>query len=302
MAKPVLAILAAGIGSRYGGLKQVDPVDEENHLIIDYSIYDAKLAGFETVICIIKPELEQIFKERIGSRISSHLNLQYAFQMPGALPGGFKIPEGRVKPWGTAHSALSARHLINGPFTVINADDFYGRNSFKQIYDFLENCQEPKHHALVSYQLENTLTEHGHVARGVCKTDGEKLVEIAERTHIEKRPGGAAFTEDGKSFEFVPDGTPVSMNFWGFQPDIFDEFEKRFPDFLRDNLKKNPLKCEYLLPSVANDLLRDKSAQFTVIPTTEKWYGVTYKEDMPAFQAAMKRLKEEGRYPERLWV
>jgi NDP-sugar pyrophosphorylase family protein len=301
VAKPFLAILAAGMGSRYGGLKQIDPVDDEGHLIIDFSMYDARLAGFEKVVCIIKPEIEEVFAERIGNRVGKHMDIKYAMQLPDTLPAGFEVPEGRVKPWGTTHAAMAAKEFIDAPFCIINADDFYGRNSFKQIFDFLNNKCAPGHHALVSYQLENTLTDYGHVARGVCQTDGNKLVAIAERTRLEKRPGGAEFTEDGKTWEFVPDGTPVSMNFWGFNPDILREFEERFPRFLKDNLPSNPLKCEYLLPSVVNGLLEENTATFDVIPTTEKWYGITYKEDMPHIKAAIASLKESGKYPARLW-
>jgi NDP-sugar pyrophosphorylase family protein len=303
VAKPILAILAAGMGSRYGGLKQIDPVDNEGHLIIDFSMYDAKLAGFEKVVCIIKPEIEEVFVERVGNRVGKHMDIKYAIQLPDTIPPEFKIPQNRVKPWGTAHAVLAAKEFIDAPFCVINADDFYGRNSFKQIFDFLSNECAPGRHALVSYQLENTLTDYGHVARGVCKTEGKRLVAITERTRIEKRPGGAEFTEDdGKTWEFVPDGTPVSMNFWGFNQDILDEFEARFPIFLRDNLPANPLKCEYLLPSVVNELLKENAAAFDAIPTTEKWYGITYKEDMPHIKAAIAALKESGKYPPRLWA
>ncbi|MDR1913680.1 MAG: nucleotidyltransferase [Clostridiales bacterium] len=301
MKKPVLVILAAGIGSRFGGLKQIAPVDDEGHLIIDFSMYDAKEAGFETIICIIKPEIEAAVKEHFGDHVSKQLDLRYAYQLPDTLPAGFSIPESRNKPWGTAHAILATKDMVDSPVVVINADDFYGRSSYQKLYDYLANNNDPARHALVSYQLEKTLTDHGHVARGVCKTEGSKLIEIIERTHIEKRSNGAVFTEDGENFEFLPEGTIVSMNFWGFMPSIYDKFENRFPDFLKENLSKNPLKCEYLLPTVVNDLIKENRVTFDTIPTTEKWYGVTYKEDMPSVQAAISRMKLENIYPARLW-
>jgi dTDP-glucose pyrophosphorylase len=301
MKKPLLVILAAGIGSRYGGLKQIDPVDSAEQLIIDYSIYDAKQAGFEKVVCIITPALEENFRERIGDRISKHVDLHYAYQTLEKIPAGFSIPEGRTKPWGTAHATLCAKHLINSPFAVINADDFYGRNSFVQLYSFLSSPQDPNNHAMVSFLLENTLTEHGHVARGVCKTEDNQLVEIIERTHIEPRSGGAVFTEDGENFTFVPQGTVVSMNFWGFQTSIISDFENRLPVFLTETIKSNPLKGEYLLPTVVNELVAENQASVNVLKTTEKWFGVTYKDDMPKVRQEIAKKKSEGIYPDILW-
>ena len=303
MPKPVLLIMAAGLGSRYGGLKQIDPVDEAGQLIIDYSIYDAKQAGFETVVFVVAPGREADFHERIGRRVAQHMDLRYAVQRPDTLPAGFEVPQGREKPWGTAHAVLSAKQEVAGrPFLVINADDFYGSSSYHSLYSFLESEALGGRHAMMGYKLENTLTEHGYVARGVCRTDPEGyLVEVVERTHIEKKAGGPAYTEDGEHWTPLPPGTVVSMNMWGFAPSMMEELESHFVSFLSENLAKNPLKCEYFLPLVANELLREHRASFQVLPTAEKWYGVTYAADMPAVRAALAALRSEGLYPETLW-
>ena len=244
MKKTQLVIMAAGLGSRYGGLKQMDPVDPQGHFIIDYSIFDALRAGFDEIVCIVKPENEAQFKETIGSRIGSRARLRFARQIPTMLPEGFSVPEGRVKPWGTAHAVLCAKDEIDAPFAVINADDFYGASAFQAIHDFLAADHPGYEYAMVGYRVENTLTENGHVARGVCQTDetGKYLTGIVERTHIEPREGGAAFTEDdGKTFTFLPAGTIVSMNLWGFTPEVLREIEGRFAGYLRVNLPWYPL-------------------------------------------------------------
>ncbi len=302
MEKPALVIMAAGMGSRYGGLKQIAPVDRSGHIIIDYSIFDAHRAGFDTVICVIKPEHENDFREAIGNRISHHLNIHYAYQTLENLPEGFQVPNGRTKPWGTAHAVLSAKdHVGNRPFAVINADDYYGRDAFASIFNFLSHEANPTCHAMVGYKIENTLTENGAVARGICETGDGYLSGITERTHIEARPGGAAYTEDGTNFTFVPAGTIVSMNMWGFDASMIHEIESRFGTFLAENLPKNPLKCEYFLPLVPNTMLKEKKARIRVLPTSDKWYGVTYAPDMPVVRAAIDRMKKEGLYPEYLW-
>ena len=304
MQKPQLVIMAAGLGSRYGGLKQMAPVDPQNHWIIDYSIFDALRAGFGEVILIVKPENEQIFKETLGKRIGGAIPVTYVHQRPDVLPAGFSIPQGREKPWGTAHAVLCAKDAIRAPFAVINADDFYGKEGFKAIHHFLTAAHAGYEYAMVGYQVENTLTENGHVARGVCTMDesGKYLTGIIERTHIEPRDGGAAFTEDdGNTFTFLPAGTIVSMNFWGFTPDILPEIENRFSAFLAENLPKNPMKCEYFLPLIPNQLISEGKARVQVLPCAEKWYGVTYQPDMPQVQAAIAQMKREGIYPESLW-
>ncbi len=304
MKKPQLVIMAAGLGSRFGGLKQMAPVDPQNHWIIDYSIFDAVRAGFGDIILIVKPENEQLFRDTLGKRIGGAANIVYVHQRPEVLPAGFSVPEGRVKPWGTAHAVLCAKDVIDAPFSVINADDFYGKDSFKTIHDYLVSDHPADEYAMVGYQVENTLTENGHVARGVCAMDesGRFLTGIVERTHIEPRDGGAAFTEDdGKTFTFLPNGTTVSMNFWGFTPEILKEIEGRFASFLAENLPKNPLKCEYFLPLIPNQLIAEGKAKVRVLPCPEKWYGVTYQPDMPQVQAAIAQMKKDGLYPLSLW-
>jgi len=299
--KPILVIMAAGLGSRYGGLKQIDPVDDQGQILIDYAIYDALQAGFGRVVCVVKPEIEPEFREVIGNRIAPFVTLEYAHQRLERLPEGFRVPEGRKKPWGTAHAVLCAAPLINGPFAVINADDFYGRTAFRQLADFLAQPHGDNEYAMVGYRIQNTLTEHGYVARGVCRVEDGRLTEIVERTHIEPRAGGAAFTEDGGHFTFLPDGTTVSMNVWGFQESLLAEVEARFAGFLRENLPAAPLTCEYFLPSVPNQLIAEGKASVAVLPTHEKWYGVTYREDMPRVRAAIAAMKDGGLYPGRLW-
>ncbi len=303
MDKPTLVIMAAGLGSRFGGLKQITPVDGEGHLIIDFSLFDAVRAGFENVVIIVKPEKEGEFREKIGRRAASFVNLRYAHQTLDKLPQGFEVPSGREKPWGTAHAVLCAKDLIPGPFAVINADDFYGAEAYQVIHRFLSAPHAPTEHAMVSYLIENTLTENGHVARGVCQTDGQgRLTAITERTHIEPRPGGAAYTEDGEHFAFIPAGTVVSLNFWGFQHSLLEEIGNRFSAFLEENLPRNPLKCEYFLPSVPDQLIREGKATVEVLRTQAKWYGVTYRADMPKIQAAIEGYKEQGVYPDHLWA
>ena len=305
MKKPVLVVMAAGMGSRYGGLKQIDPVDKEGHIIMDFSIYDAVRAGFKKVVFIIKKENEADFKAAIGDRISKIIEVAYVFQDLNNLPEGYSIPEGRVKPWGTGHAILSCLDEVDGPFAVLNADDYYGSHAFQMAYDFLSQNEEGDTYSymMVGYKLENTLTDNGHVARGVCVTDEDgHLVKINERTHIEKREDGAAYTEDdGKTWVEIPEGSTVSMNMWGFSASILKELKDRFSKFLDENLESNPLKCEYFLPFVVDELLTEKKATVKVLKSMDKWYGVTYKEDKPVVVAAIQKLKDEGLYPQKLW-
>ena len=303
--EPKLVIMAAGMGSRYGGLKQMDPMDERWHLIIDYSIYDAVQAGFSEVIFVIREENLEAFEETIGRRVSKKVRVRYAFQKLTDLPDGFSVPEGRQKPWGTGHAVLSCRDLLEGaPFAVINADDFYGRNAFRQIYNFLttERTDEGGHWCMVGYELRNTVTENGSVARGICRTgeDG-KLLEITERTRIEVRPEGIAWTEDdGKNWTVEPGDTPVSMNFWGFSGEFMEELAARFPAALEKGLRENPLKCEYFLPFVVEDILKDGKADVQVLRTPDAWYGVTYREDRENVVSALAGMVREGLYTEEL--
>lgn len=305
MNKPVLVIMAAGMGSRYGGLKQIDPVDEEGHIIMDFSMYDARRAGFEKVIFIIKKENEENFKEAVGDRMAKYMDVSYAFQELANIPEGYEVPEGRVKPWGTAHAVLSCIDQIDGPFAVINADDYYGQEAFKLIYDYLASHEDDEkyRYTMVGYHLGNTVTDNGYVARGICDmNENGELVAIHERTRIEKRDGGIAFTEDdGETWTSVPADATVSMNMWGFTKSILTEIKEGFPAFLEEGLQSNPMKCEYFLPTVVSDLLGEDRATVAVLKSADKWYGVTYKEDKPVVVAAIKRMKEEGLYPVHLW-
>lgn len=306
MKKPVLVVMAAGMGSRYGGLKQIDPVDKEGHIIMDFSIFDAVKAGFEKVVFIIKKENEQAFRTAIGDRLSEKIKVSYVFQELTNLPEGYVVPEGRVKPWGTGHAIMSCMGEIDGPFVVINADDFYGSHAFQVAYDYLTTHQDEEsiyRYMMVGYRLENTLTDNGHVARGVCEMDAQGyLADIHERTHIEKRGNGAAYTEDeGKTWIPISGDATVSMNMWGFSESILGELQSRFSAFLEENLKKNPLKCEYFLPFVVDELLKEGRATVAVEKSQDKWFGVTYKEDKPMVMAAIQNLKDQGVYPEHLW-
>lgn len=301
MNKPVLVIMAAGMGSRYGGMKQIDPVDEQGHIIMDFSIYDAKEAGFEKVVFIIKEENLEDFKQVIGNRVAEKMEVAYVFQELENLPEGYTVPEGRVKPWGTGHAVLSGINEIDGPFAVINADDYYGKQAFQVIYDYLSTHEDDDkyRYAMVGYVLENTLTENGHVARGVCVTDEEGyLTGINERTHIEKYGSGAAYTEDdGATWIKLPMDAVVSMNMWGFSRSFLDELKEEFPDFLEKNLAVNPMKCEYFLPTVVNNLIDQDRASVKVLKSMDRWFGVTYKEDKPVVVAAIRKMEEEGKYP-----
>lgn len=303
--KPVLVIMAAGMGSRYGGLKQIDPIDSKGNLIIDFSIFDAREAGFEKVVFIIKKAIEKDFKEKIGDRIAKHMEVAYAYQEVEKLPEGFAVPEGRVKPWGTGHAVLCAKDAIgSAPFAVINADDYYGKAAFHLIYQYLVNGDTGKgKYTMVAYDLYKTLTENGHVARGICTVDDKGMLEdVVERTRIEMYGDKARFTEDeGVTWTMLDQGTRVSLNMWGFRPDLLDELEMRFTEFLEKNLPVNPLKCEYFLPFVVDELLKEGKAQVKVLNTDDNWYGVTYKEDKEKVVNAIQALKDKGSYPEKLW-
>ena len=274
MKKPVLVIMAAGMGSRYGGLKQIDPVDEEGHIIMDFSIYDARRAGFEKVVFIIKEEFDEEFRSSIGDRISEFMEVDYVYQKLEDLPEGFSVPEGRVKPFGTGHAILSCRNVVDGPFAVINADDYYGVHALKEIYNYLsQNEDDDKYrYAMVGYHLIKTMTENGSVSRGVCETDeAGYLTGITERTQIEKTKDGAAFTEDGgKSWTKIDPECIVSLNMFGFTASMIKELQMRFPKFLEKNLKENPLKCEYFLPTVVGELIEEGKATVKVLDSKNR--------------------------------
>ena len=305
MDKPVLVILAAGMGSRYGGLKQMDPIDKEGHKIIDFSIYDAKQAGFEKVIFIIKKEMEKDFRECVGNPISRHMEVEYVFQDLHDVPDSFSIPEDRVKPWGTTHALLCCKDVIDGPFMVINSDDYYGKSGYVSMYEFLTTHQDDEklRYAMVGYELGKTLTEKGSVTRGCCKEDANGfLEEIIERKTIIKTPQGAAYSEDdGKTYQPIDVKTPVSMNMWGFGKSVLPEFEKAMDLFFIDKVAKNPLKAECLIPSEVDVLLKKGIASVKVLKSSDQWFGITYKEDKPYVMESIQKLKDEGKYPEKLW-
>ena len=299
--EPTLVIMAAGMGSRFGGLKQMTPVDEEGHFIIDFSLYDAYQAGFRRVAFIIKREIEQTFRETIGARMEKWFHVDYVYQELDRLPEGFAVPEGRKKPWGTAHAVACCRGVVEGPFAVINSDDFYGRGAYEAIYRFLTENKAPHHYAMLGYQLRNTVTEFGSVARGVCHVQDGMLLDITERTKIFKRGQDAAYTEDGETFVPLSGDSLVSMNFWGFTPEILDEIWDAFPAFLAENLPVNPEKCEFYLPTFVGSRLAEGKVRVRVLPCMETWHGVTYKEDLDSVKSAIGALKREGKYPARLW-
>ncbi len=300
--KPCLIIMAAGLGSRYGGMKQIDPVDQDGCAIIDYSIYDARRAGFEQIILVIKKENEADFRDTVVKRAGASAHIQFAYQDLSKVPEGIQIPAGRTKPWGTAHAVLCANDLVSGPFAAINADDFYGRRAYEQVHRFLCAGHGDNAHAMVGFRIKNTITDNGSVSRGVCQTDRSgHLTEIIERTRIEKRDCGIAFTEDGKSWTPLDPDTLVSMNMWGFGSAMMGEIERRFGPYLKENLSGNPQKLEYFLPYVPDRLIKEGVGSVAVLPTEDKWHGVTYADDMPAVREAIAALKQTGQYPERLW-
>ena len=301
MKKPALVIMAAGMGSRFGGLKQIAPVDDQGHIIIDFSLFDAWRAGFRDLVFIVKPETEASFREAIGSRMEKYFHITYVHQTLDKLPAGYSVPGERVKPWGTGHAILCCKDVVEGPFTVINADDFYGPTAFAAMYTFLANNEKADRYAMVGYRVRNTVTENGSVARGVCDVADGLLTGVTERTKIFKDGTDAKFTEDGETFTHLPGDTIVSMNFWGFTPKMLQELDDRFAAFLDDALVHNPLKGEYFLPSVVNDQLQAGTATVRVLPCEETWYGVTYREDLDSVKAAIANMKQQGIYEENLW-
>jgi len=303
--EPVLIIMAAGLGSRYGGLKQIDPIGSGGELILDFSLYDAFMAGFKKAIFIIKKEMEEDFRKLVDNRAGRFLQVEYAFQELSDLPKGYEVPQGREKPWGTCQAVLSARHLVNEPFVALNADDFYGAGAFHTMYDFLTSQEDDDKFrcCMIGYLLKNTLTENGHVARGVCSVSGDGfLTKVQERTHIIRRDGKIMFTEDGeKTWTEVSEEALVSMNFWGFSKGVMAEMESRFPAFLDKILNDAPLKGEFFLPAVVSELIEENKASFKVLMSSDKWHGVTYREDREAVVSAIQSLKDSGFYPETLW-
>lgn len=299
--KPVLLIMAAGLGSRYGGLKQIDKIGPNGEIILELSVYDAIRAGFEKVIFILREEIVDDFKELIGNKLSKYIDIDYVVQDGNRLPQGFVVPEGRTKPWGTGHAVLCAKDAINSPFVVINADDYYGVEAFKLMYNFLNTNENNTKHSMVGYELCNTLSENGHVARGVCAVENGQLVDITERTKIIKKGESAFYTEDEKEWTELDYNSTVSMNMWGFMPTIFNKIEEGFVEFLTNEVKNNPLKSEYYIPSVVSSLLKLGEGTVTVMSSKDKWYGVTYQEDKHIVRKAIEQLINKGVYSKNLW-
>ncbi len=297
--KPTLLILAAGMGSRYGGLKQIDPIGPSNETIIDYSIYDAIKAGFGKIVFVIRERFEKEFKERFVSKLEGKIELEFVNQELDKIPEGTSYLPEREKPWGTGHAILVAKDVIKEPFAVINADDFYGTEAYKDMADFLINHATDKENSMLGYRLENTISENGSVSRGVCSANEEgNLVDIIERTHIEKLESGIAYLENENWAPLAADST-VSMNFWGFTPGLFAHLESKFTQFMKE--RGNELKSEFYIPSVVADLINEGITQFKVLKSDSKWFGVTYQEDKESAVQAVRSLIDKGVYPEKLW-
>lgn len=303
--KPTLIIMAAGMGSRYGGPKQIDKITNAGEIILDFSLYDAMMAGFTRAVFVIKEEHRDVFRELVDERAGRFMEIEYAYQRLEDLPRGFTVPPERTKPWGTAHAVMACRSLIKGPFAVINADDYYGPEGFQKIYDYLTSHEDREKYAycMIGYMLKNTVTDNGHVARGVCVTDENGFLrQITERTRIMKRNGAIAYTEDeGRTWTELPGETVVSMNFWGFSLSMMKELEEGFPAFLEETLKADPVKGEYPLPTVADRLIKEGKAEIKVLETHDKWCGVTYREDKEDVTSSIQSMKDKGLYPEKLW-
>ncbi len=296
-----LVILAAGMGSRYGGLKQIDPIGPGGEFIVDYSVYDALQAGFDRVVFIIKKENLDLFRDTAGKRIEPHIRVEYVFQQLEDLPDGFSVPEGRVKPWGTGHALLCAAGAVDDGFAVINADDFYGRDSFDKLAGFLREAGEDgrEHYAMAGFRLANTLTDNGTVSRGVCETDGAGyLTRVTERTKI-RRNGARVQYAEGDGWVDLPAEATVSMNCWAFPPTLFGHLKDKFKAFLATNA--DPVKGEFFLPFAVQDLIDEGVCDVKVLATTAQWYGVTYHEDREGVVLALKAMHENGTYPPSLW-
>lgn len=297
---PHLVVLAAGMGSRYGGLKQIDAIDKEGHIIIDFSIYDAVRAGFRDITFIIKKEIEADFREVMDKHLAGKdVRVSYVYQEIDKLPSGFEVPKGRVKPWGTAHAIACCRGIVNAPFAVINADDYYGANAFSEIYEFLKNTKNDgkSHYAMVGYKVKNTVTEEGTVSRGVCTVDKRgMLTDVTERTKVGVDGEDIYYIEGDKRYSLDPESV-VSMNLWGFDSDFIENCNDRFSKFLSANLEINPEKCEFYMPSVVSEMLNEGLCDVRVFSNKDKWYGVTYKEDKPKVVEAIASLKDSGAYP-----
>lgn len=300
MSKPTLAILAAGMGSRYGGMKQIDGVGNHGEPIIEFSIYDAHQAGFDKVVLIIKKEHEDLFRKALTDRVSKEMEVEFAYQDMTDIPSDVVIPEGRVKPWGTTHALLALRNVVHEPFAIINADDFYGKDAYKVIYDYLANEVSDDNYAMVGYACKNTLSDSGTVTRGVCKDVNGYLAEIEEIQKIAKKDGKAIYEDNGEWKELADD-TLVSMNFWGFTPKIFEECSVVFDNFIHTAIKDNPMKCEHVIPTAMGELVKENKCKVKMLSSKDQWFGVTYQEDKPMVMEKIQKMKDEGIYPDILW-
>ncbi len=300
MNKPTLAILAAGMGSRYGGMKQIDGVGNHGEPIIEFSIYDAYEAGFKKVVLIIKKEHEDLFRKALTDRVSKYMEVEFAYQEMDDLPSGITVPEGRVKPWGTTHALLALRNVVNEPFAIINADDFYGKDAYRVLYQYLANEITDDHYAMVGYACKNTLSDSGTVTRGLCKEDNGYLTKIQEIQKIAKKDGKAVYEENGETIT-IPDDALVSMNFWGFTPKIFSECESILENYLKDAITENPLKCEHVIPAAIGDLVSENKCKVKMLSSKDQWFGVTYQEDKPMVMNKIQEMKDANIYPDILW-
>ena len=300
MEKPTLVILAAGMGSRYGGLKQIDTVGNNGESIIDFSIYDAKEAGFEKVVLIIRKEHEEAFRKCLTDKVSKHMEVEFAYQDMYDIPEGIKVPEGRENPWGTTHALLACRNIVKGPFAICNADDFYGKDAYRVIYNYLKNEISDDNYGMVGYLCNNTLTDNGTVTRGVCENTDGYLSKIVEVQKIARKDGKPVYEDNGEWKELDPN-TLVSMNFWGFTPKIFEECEVLFKDFIGEAVKENPMKCEHVIPTAIGTLVKENKCKVKMLSSKDEWFGVTYKEDKPSVVAKIQKMKDDGIYPFDLW-
>lgn len=298
--KPTLVILAAGMGSRYGGMKQIDGVGSHGEPIIDFSIFDAHEAGFEKVVLIIKKEHEELFKKNLTDKISQHMEVQFAYQDINDIPEDVQLPEGRVKPWGTTHALLACRDIVKEPFAICNADDFYGKDAYKVIYKFLTEDAGDNSYAMVGYKCNNTLTDHGTVTRGVCENEDGYLTQITEVQKIARENGKPVYEDNGE-WKPLDENTLVSMNFWGFTPKIFEDCKEYFDKHIREGLPGNPMKWEYVIPTTIGELVAEKKCKVKVLSSKDTWFGVTYKEDKPMVMAKIQGFKDAGIYPDKLW-
>jgi choline kinase len=305
MAKnPVLIVMAAGMGSRYGGLKQIDPVTDKGEIIIDFSLYDALMAGFEDVVFVIKKDMEEDVRAIMDRGAGGRLNIRYAYQSIDDVPQGAAVPEGRTKPWGTGHAVLAAKNFVDVPFAVINADDYYGPTAYQLMHEYLEGAADDDklRYAMVGYIVSNTITEHGSVTRGVCKVDGEgRLADINERYNITRRGENISYEDEDERWIDIPQDAAVSMNFWGFTESFMGELEKGLVRFFEKDVPRNPAKAEYLLPSIVGSLVAEGAATVKVMDSLDRWYGMTYKEDKEQVMSALQSLKDRGVYPDKLW-